>query len=417
MPATPTVKLDPKRVQSSADGLYSAVEQAVSAAGGNLAEQHLNLAIGFSTGHFASNPGMAEAARAITTALVDAHLVQGDTVRAYAWEMNVWPHRGSTLNPFLVPGSAPGSPGKSDVNRLWPRSTQNGSQGGHDTERAAVEMAQTLAPADGSVMVLLTNTAYSIASKTQKPIGDSDPEFTALLTSFKRLPAQNSSGASVALPFTELTTGRERSLDAVILVPTAYQAAPLDAPRGTLLAGAADAAPPGPSRPLWPWILVGLAALGGAAYFLLRPRPGSPSGKVPSRKGGAALGLDVEGQPFVLATAPAKPLSIRLVRQGYAAADERTAVLGDSRLPTVLATLEQVKQGFEIKPEKNVKLTAINGQPVTKLLVPLQAGSYRLDFKGTYQEKESLPPKPFLHTVRVRLTSAAPAPARSVPPK
>ena len=92
-------------------------------------------------------------------------------------------------------------------------------------------------------------------------------------------------------------------------------------------------------------------------------------------------------------------------------------MLGDSRLPTVLATLEQVKQGFEIKPEKNVKLTAINGQPVTKLLVPLQAGSYRLDFKGTYQEKESLPPKPFAHTVRVRLTSAAPAPARSVPPK
>ena len=166
VPITPTVKLDPRSVQSSADSLYSAVEQAVSAAGGNLAEQHLNLAVGFSTGHFASDPGMAEAARAISTALVDAHLVQGDTVRAYAWEMNVWPHPGSTLNPFQVPGSAAGSPGKSEVNRLWPRSTQSGSQGGHDTERAAVEMAQTLDPAEGSVMVLLTNTAYSIASKT-----------------------------------------------------------------------------------------------------------------------------------------------------------------------------------------------------------------------------------------------------------
>lgn len=89
-PSAAAVKLDPKGIQRSADELYSAVNQAVSAAGGNLEQQHLNLALGFSTGHFASDPGMAEAARAISSALVNTHLVQGDTVRAYAWEMNVW---------------------------------------------------------------------------------------------------------------------------------------------------------------------------------------------------------------------------------------------------------------------------------------------------------------------------------------
>lgn len=402
----PKVRLDPQSVQASSTALYASIEEAVRAAGGLPDSEQLNLAVAFSTGHFASDPGMAEAARAISTALVDQHLVQGDTVRAYAWEMNVWPHAGAELNPFKVPGSPPGTAGKADVNRLWPRSTQPGSAGGHDTEQAAVTIAADLPDPAGTVIVLLTNTAYSVASNTQKPVGDSNEAYRTLLESFTRLPAKNSSGASVPLKFKELTSGRERNLDAVVLVPAAYRAAALgEQTRTQLLSGPVRA----PGRPWW-WIPAGVVVLGGLAFVVFRvigggtPRPKSAS----APKGAAGpLALDIEGQVIALPKAGDPPLVARVVRSGQTPGD-RTVVLPETRLPVTLATLELVKGGLEIKCEKDVKLTSINGQPPSRPVLPLQAGTYRMEFKGHYREKESLPPKPFTHTVRVRLSPVTP---------
>lgn len=415
----PKVKLDPQSINAAADELYSSVVRAAQAQGGKPEAEHLNLALAFSTGHFASDPGMAEAARAIGSALVDRHLVQGDTVRAYAWEMNVWPHPGVDLNPFTLTESKPESPTKADVNRLWPRSTQPASTGGHDTEQAAVTMAQELGDATDTVLVLLTNTAYSVASSTRKPIGEASEPYKALAETYKRQPAVNSSGASVKLNFKELTTGRERHIDAVIFVPTAYKAAALmGKDRTALLSGQDTGAevpppPPGPTG-LNPWYLLALPLIGAAAYFGLRKKPtsGAPAAKMGSPKG--PLTVDIEGTVLALPTPNGSPVLARLVRQGSAAA-ERTVVLAETRLPGVLATLEVQKNNIEIKAERDVKLISINGQPVSKPTVTLEPGTYRLEFKGQYREKESLPPKPFTHTVRLRVSPPAstPAPAQS----
>lgn len=403
------IKFDPQSINAAADELYSAVLAAVTEEGGQPQTEQLSLALAFSTGHFASDPGMAQAARAISSALVDRHLVQGDTVRAYAWEMNVWPHPGRDLNPFIVSESQPGSSAKADVNRLWPRSTQPDSKGGHDTEQTALTIGEELANASDTALILLTNTAYSVASSAQKPIGEGSEAYKAFAETYKRQPAIDSSGASVKLNFRELTTDRERHIDAVIFVPTAYKAAAMTgADRDALLKAKTTESSPSPGMG-WLWYLLALPIVGAVAYFIFRPKPpvggGSPSQKTPVK---GALAVDIEGTVVPLPAPNGSPLLARLVRSGSAPAD-RTVILPETRLPSVLATLELQKNSIEIKPERDVKLISINGKPVSKSVVALQAGTYRLEFKGQYREKESLPPKPFTHTVRLRISPATPA--------
>lgn len=413
-----TVKLDAQQVEQASDALYRSIAGAVTAAGGTPETTHLNLAIGFSTGHFASDPGMAEAARAIASALVNRHLVNGDVIHAYAWEMNVWPYQDAAGQPFTVTSSAPGSTGKTDVNRLWPRSARPGSTGGHDTENAAVEISRNLDKPQETVIVLLTNTAYSVASATEKPIGESSSAYSPVAKTYTRVPAVNSSGASVALPFRELTSGRDRHLDAVLFVPTSYQAGTLDgASRSTLLTTSTDRAPAASGRKPSPllWVALGVIAAALVAWLLLRRRPSGTTTPAPRAvQGGTPTLLDVDGQTVSLA-APGS--EVRLVRRGYAPPDERTIVLAEGQLPTVLARFVIGRKDLEIKLDKNVRLGAIDGKEATTASLPLRAGVYRLDFKGTYQDKESLPPKPFTTTVRIRLSSAPATPGAAPSPR
>ncbi|KEF34111.1 hypothetical protein RDMS_08870 [Deinococcus sp. RL] len=115
---TQTVRIDPASADHAADTLFQSIQAAVTQAGGDLERSRLQLAFGFSTGHFASDPGRAEAARAIATRLVTQHLVPGDEVRAYAWEMEVYPHASAHLNPYRVPAAMNRPPAKVSVSRL-----------------------------------------------------------------------------------------------------------------------------------------------------------------------------------------------------------------------------------------------------------------------------------------------------------
>ncbi|WP_156103596.1 hypothetical protein [Deinococcus sp. YIM 77859] len=399
---TQTVRIDPASAEHAADTLFQSVQAAVTQAGGDLERSRLQLAFGFSTGHFASDPGRAEAARAIATQLVTEHLAPGDEVRAYAWEMGVYPHASATLNPYRVPAT---NAARNDVNRLWPRSTRLGSGGGHDTERAAVEIAQDLPNTTNAVIVLLTNTAFSVASSTQKPIGEGDARYQALLKTFTRLPARNPSGASVPLAFVEATSGRERTLDAVVFVPKTFQNVPLaGGTRAHLLRGTPPPSPSSP-RPLWPLLIGVLAvvALAAALWWVRRPRtPRAPQSPRMGRAAGkGAWQVTVGGRSFTT-NVPHGETVVNVCGRGYPAAQDsaRDVVLDTSDLPgDRILTITRDGRGLSVRAE--------NGATISNLpdgnVLPLSTAEYRLRVTGR-QSRPNLPPRPYAAEVKLAIS-------------
>lgn len=398
---TQTVRIDPASAEHAADTLFQSIQAAVAQAGGDLERSRLQLAFGFSTGHFASDPGRAEAARAIATRLVTQHLVPGDAVRAYAWEMEVYPHASAHLNPYRVPGA---TSERDDVNRLWPRSTRPGSDGGHDTERAAVEIAEDLPGATNAVIVLLTNTAFSVASSTQKPIGEGDARYQAFLKTFTRLPARNSSGASVPLTFVEATSGRERTLDAVVFVPKTFQNAPLaGGTRSELLRGTPPPPPP-PPRSLWPLLIGALAVVALAAlwWWVRRPRvPRDPRPRVGRATGKGAWQVTVGGRSFTT-DVPHGETVVNVCGKGYPAApgSARDVVLDTPDLPgDRILTITREKRGLSVRAE--------NGATISNLpdgnVLPLGTAEYRLRVSGR-QARPNLPPRPYAAEVKLAIS-------------
>ena len=401
--------LDLNSTQKSANILFETLQKSTREATGNLERQNVKLVFAFSTGHFAQDPGMAEAARAIGSSLVERHLVAGDKVWAYAWEMNLWDHPGASGNPYTLEADRPSDTSKAAVNALWPRSPQSGSAGGHDTEKAIAQLVEKVGNSSDTVLVLLTNTAYSVASRREKPVGDNFPGYKTALERFKRLPARTSSGASLGLPFKELTGGRERSLDAVILVPLSFSGTSFsNGSRSERLATAQTV----PSSSGFPWWLVALGGLGIGSIlaWVLRRKSQAPSNKTAPRaapkavaRGGKDWTLEVEGRSLAL---PVKGEVCRLYRAGYSSSDERAIVLTEAKLPLLLATLERTPLGLEVRPDEKTRLVSINGQPAVKRIVALQGGTVRLRFTGKYQAKPGLPDQPFTHDIILKLVNA-----------
>jgi|GEM_PF-4885733 len=417
---TPKVALDSTQTQESADLLFKTIKDALRTSNGNLDGQNFKLVLAFSTGHFAQDPGMAEAARALSSSLVERHLIAGDEVSAYAWEMNLWEHPGATGNPYRLEADKPSDSTKATVNALWPRSPQPDSVGGHDTEKAIAQLSERLSNAPDTVLVLLTNTAYSVASSHEQPVGDSYAGFNTALEHFKKLPARTSSGASLALPFKELTTGRERSLDAVILVPITFSGTALSSGTRTERLAAVLTTALSSSFPWW-MVGVGLLVVAGLAALGLRRRPSPTSGpsRAPARapvaaiksKGGKDWNLEIEGRNLAL---PAKGEVCRLYRAGHRTSDERAVSLSETNIPLLLCTLERTATGLEVRLDEKTRLLSINGQPVSKPLFALAEGPVRLKFKGSYQARAGLPDQPFEYTAVLKLVNA-PAPQTSQP--
>ncbi|WP_034336407.1 hypothetical protein [Deinococcus misasensis] len=397
------IQLDQEVLQNSATSLYQQITQALQEGKADPEKQHLNVAFAFSTGHFPKDPTMAQAAREIANLLVREHLIEGDRISAYAWEMNVWSHPGADLNPYTLPASLKDDAAKQQVNRLWPLSAQPATTGGHDTEQAIVELAGQLQNQD-TVLVLLTNTAYSVASSDKKPIGTRDESYQQVLKGWKRMDSNSASGASIQLPFQE-QGGKTRTLDAVIVTPNAYQAAALTKSRTELLTEAREAAK-SPANLLWVYILAGVVVLGALAFGLTRsrkPASGTPAPRaVKSSK--LPLQLEVQGKKFSV-PGPKDPALVCHIRkdQGIAAAD-RVVLIPDKNLPSDLAQLERTPEGILIKVMDGVKLHSIDGQPVQKPVLPLKVGLYRIELRGQFQEKSTLPPRPFQHELKVRIS-------------
>jgi hypothetical protein len=217
-------RLDEASLTAAASNLWQTISQAVSQAGGDLERQHLHLVLAFSTGHFNKDPMAAQAAKQVAWHVVREYLIAGDRVSCYAWEMDLWEHLppGQQYTVTLTDSS---DEGKKFIQDLFPQTVQDGSLGGHDTEKAIVQIVRRLGDARDAVIVLLTNDAQSVAPRGMQTIGTDNPEYRQVLQNWTRLPQVSKSGASLVLPYKVfradgVTLGRR--LDVVLVVPNRF---------------------------------------------------------------------------------------------------------------------------------------------------------------------------------------------------
>jgi hypothetical protein len=217
-------RLDEASLTAAASNLWETISQAVSQVGGDLERQHLHLVLAFSTGHFNKDPMAAQAAKQVAWHVVREYLIAGDRVSCYAWEMDLWEHLppGQQYTVTLTDSS---DEGKKFIQDLFPQTVQDGSLGGHDTERAIVQIVRRLGDARDAVTVLLTNDAQSVAPRGMQTIGTDNPAYRQVLQNWTRLPQVSKSGASLVLPYKVfradgVTLGRR--LDVVLVVPNRF---------------------------------------------------------------------------------------------------------------------------------------------------------------------------------------------------
>lgn len=395
-------RLDEASIEEAARTLQNAIHSAVSQAGGDLERQHVHLVLAFSTGHFNKDPLGAQAARQIAWMVVKDLLVAGDRVSVFAWEMNLWDHLQGKENSLVLGGSDEAS--KTPVQDLFPNTVQDGSEGGHDTERAIVEVTRGLGDARDAVIVLITNDAQSVAPKGQQTIGADNPEYQQVLQTWQRLPQVNERGASVELPFLVLkATGdtQPRRLDALILVPRWYDAASLgQASRTQLLtstvAGGQDDESTtstetggttnggggkgnGFLRVAIPLLIIAL--IGFVVWYIIKILPNG----VPDPK--------IEGTTIPFAQLKPGEVICTVVGQGYSdpVAGKKVEV---SRIPPLLVAQLKKEGKKQIRVEnKEFKLVGINNRPKAVRATLSPNSLYTLTFAGDVPQGAGLPPQ------------------------
>lgn len=395
-------RLDSASIEQAARALNGAVRSAVSAAGGDLDRQHVHLVLAFSTGHFNKDPLGAQAARQIAWLVVKDLLVAGDRVSVFAWEMNLWDHLQGKENSLVLSGSDEGS--KQPVQDLFPNTVQDGSQGGHDTERAIVEITRRLGDARDTVIVLLTNDALSVAPKGQQTIGANNPEYQQVLQTWQRQPQVNERGASVELTFhVHKAAGymQSRRLDAVILAPQSYGAAGIvQASRTHLLTppvteaeedeGATSAENgettnggrgegSGFLRVFMPLLI--LALMGLLAWYIIKILPND----VPEPK--------IQGTTIPFAQLKPGEVICTIVGQGYSdpVEGQKVEVI---RMPPLLISLlrKEGKKRIRVQ-DREFKLVGINNRPDAVRATLSPNSFYTLTFAGDVPQGAGLPPR------------------------
>jgi hypothetical protein len=367
--------------------------------------------LGFSTGHFGLDPLAAEAARKIAWEAIDNLLVAGDRLSVYAYELEIWDEKDKT-----VPENH--GPQKDELQDLFPLTHRAGSEGGHDTELALVDITNRLGNASDAVIVLLANTAASIAIPDRKPIGTNDPRYKAILRSWNRLPAVNESGASLQLPYVTRDAAGEavnRSLDVVILVPQRFVGEGMDAPiRSERLSIAPS--PPIATKPNQPpnWSLFVLffVLVLGLTYATVKRGSGSkqrvgPKGAdVTLQIGEADTPLD-QRQKFELSSVLSNHEICHLAGPHYPQANHGTVTVGidHGAPPWRLARVFRHTRGVRILNDA-FKVREVDGAiPQGDVLIPGE-GTHRITVGGTYEPDATQPPRNLLLVIEASFLSA-----------
>ena len=373
-------ELDRSSVTASADKLVQAVRQAVTASGGDLERQNADFVLAFSTGHYKTDPLGAQAARELATQFVNRVAVTGDRVSARAWELGLWPYRNDQGASIQIGTDAAGD--KLRAADLWPTTPAVGSIGGHDTERAAVELAGqfpdsvgavasgagAVPKSTGTVLILLTNSAASVGSAGAKLMGTNAPEYQALLQQWNRV-SGTQDGATLSLPYVvKSPSGNvQGDMEAVVFLPKTFTAAALAIPtRSERLKQplAAPATSRGGTSAV-PLVLLGLLALGGLGFLLSRVLRGGG--------GGGRSTLRVGDQTFSLSDAPQNRPFCCVAGPGYVADDGVPVVPVQGFPPERVAELTRRGRDVQVRgTSETVRLASVAGRVLSDNLATLR---------------------------------------------
>lgn len=190
----------------------------VARGGGDWGTDRYQFVIGFSTGHYGSDPVHAIATRRLAFSLLNNSLAIGDQVTAVAWEMRLW-----RIGPTVTLDESPES--RAEWVSSVPYAPRAGSHGGHDAERALFQvLTRVVEPAGhphSTIVLLLTN-----SNQSQGPTGTHAALFGAnnphLLGAIRRLGFR----PPVRQSFQERAAGRTLSIDVTALFPRKLESLP-----------------------------------------------------------------------------------------------------------------------------------------------------------------------------------------------
>lgn len=332
--------------------------------GGDLDAGRYHFVVGFSTGHYGSDPVHAIATRRLAFSLLNNTLAPGDRVTAEAWEMKVW-RAGSPITLTTDPKT------RAAFVDAVPYAPAAGSRGGHDTERALYETLQRLSPAQAksSLVLLLTN-----SNQSQGPTGSRAELFGAnnrlldqeILRLGYREPVRHSFTAQsnrgpLTIDVTALfpkkvaplpgapTTRRYPTFPVETWQPPADRPAPAEAlpnpvqpasagtpaetgkaPKGVPVA---PDAPPGRGFP-WPLLVLALLLLGLVGVLVLWLRNRGPRAEAPAEKPeGPEKGRPIPGS--VKATVGSAPAATTVTLSPLTTASRWTLVREDGAPPVL----------------------------------------------------------------------------------
>jgi hypothetical protein len=219
-------QVDKESLAQEPSALAGLIREEIRNRGGDPDKQQVHWVFGFSTGHFALDPTAAEAARYLAHKLVEKLAKVGDSVSAYAWEMNVWNHLPGRSRTVSIQAKTP----QSAISELWPRTPRQDTTGGHDTEKAIVEITRELSRAQNAVIILITPTAASVAAANTKVLGQNDPGYQNVLSRWDRVQGPAApSGASKQIQYRVIKPSKEivnRTMDVIILIPKKFAGPP-----------------------------------------------------------------------------------------------------------------------------------------------------------------------------------------------
>jgi hypothetical protein len=217
-------QVDKESLGQEYPALAELIRQEIRNRGGNPDAQQVHWVFGFSTGHFAADPTAAEAARYLANKLVEELAKAGDSVSAYAWEMDVWDHLPGRPRTVSIQAKTP----QSEISELWPRTPCHNTRGGHDTEKAIVEITRELSGAQNAVIILITPTAASVAAASTRVLGQNHPDYQNVLKLWDRI-QKTPSGASKQIQYRVIKPSKEivnRTMDVIIVIPKQFAGPP-----------------------------------------------------------------------------------------------------------------------------------------------------------------------------------------------
>lgn len=377
--------------------------------GGNLENQRYHFVIGFSTGHFGSDPVHAIAMRRLAFSLLNNGLAPGDQVTPLGWEMKLW-HTGDRIK--LTEDPQTRAAFVDDV----PYAPAAGSRGGHDTERALYETLTNVVSkqeAPSTLVLLLTNT-----NQSQGPTGTRATLFgannrllaDALKTYNYRQPvrhsftAQSKSGP-LNIDVTALfprkaeplpgapTTARYPGFPVESWQPPADRPAPSetlpnpvqtaapgqgDATNGTRTSTTTERTVERERRGGFPWLLViGLLVLAGiiAAVLAMRRKSGAAQGQksVPAKKGRPLPGS-------VTAVIGAAPHDTRVPLKGLTTASRWALIQGEDGNPSLREDADPPAAGAG--EGSGTRLAAVSWDEKGRMQVQAEGDTSFLELKG-----------------------------------